>query len=203
MGKMKTLEELFIGQIQDLYSAEDQLIKALPKMMEKATDKKLKMAIEQHLEETKVHRDRCVQILDDHNEKAGEEVCKAMQGLIKEADEHLREDMTPEVRDALIIACAQRVEHYEISGYGTASTYAQMLDMPEHAELLQMTLDEEKMADQKLNDIAMSDVNMKANEGGATKNGKASASTAKTSGNGKSSKSSGSTKSKQAVGSKK
>lgn len=195
MGKIKTLDELYIGQVQDLYSAEDQLIKALPKVAEKATDKKLKKAIEDHLEETKTHRDRIVQILDGHGEKAGEETCMAMKGLIKETDEHLKDEMTPEVCDALIIACAQRVEHYEISGYGTAATYAEMLGHDEDAELLRMTLDEEKTADETLNDIAMSNVNKKANKGetdsksksAASKNGTASASASKATGAKKSS----------------
>jgi ferritin-like metal-binding protein YciE len=201
MSKVKTLEDLYMGQLQDLYSAEDQLIRALPKVAEKATDKKLKETILAHLEETKGQRDRIVKILESHGEKGGEDVCKAMQGLIKETDEHLKDEMTPEVTDALIIACAQRVEHYEIAAYGTAATYAQMLDLPEDAEQLGMTLEEEKGADMKLNDIAMAGVNQKANtskkpEAKSASNGKS----AKTSTNGKPS---GSTAKKTPVGAKK
>lgn len=176
MAKVKTLEELFIHQLQDLYNAEDQLIKALPKVAKKANDPKLVKALESHLEETKGHKETVAQILKDHDEKPGGEVCKAMQGLIKETDEHLADEMTPEVTDALIIACAQRVEHYEIAGYGTASTFAEMLDMPEHAEMLRGILDQEKGADTKLTEIAMGGVNAKAD--GNSKS-KASASSAK------------------------
>lgn len=137
---MKNLEELFEHQLKDLYSAESQLIKALPKMQKAAHDDKLKKAFEGHLEETREHKKRLEEICKELGIKPTGETCKAMQGLIKESEEFLKEDASEEVRDAGIIADAQRVEHYEISGYGTLVRYAKQLGHKAIANKLQKKL---------------------------------------------------------------
>lgn len=159
---MKTLEDLFEHQLKDLYSAETQLIDALPKMAKNASDSKLKKAFEDHLEETKKQKERLEKVCDELGIKPGGETCKAMQGLIKEAESFLKEDADKAVRDAGLIAEAQRVEHYEISGYGTAVRYAKELGHDKIVTLLQSTLDEEYAADDKLNDMAEDRLNRKA-----------------------------------------
>ena len=159
---MKNLKELFEHQLQDLYSAEGQLIKALPKMAKKASDSKLKKAFEDHLEETKEQRNRLEEICDELGIKAGGETCKAMEGLIKEAESFMKEAEGSEVMDAGLIAEAQRVEHYEISGYGTAVRFAKELGHTEIAETLQTTLDEEYNADNEMDKLAEGRLNKKA-----------------------------------------
>jgi len=159
---MKDLKELFEHQLKDLYSAETQLIKALPKMAKNANDQKLKDAFESHLEETKEHKERLSEICDELGIKPTGETCKAMKGLIEEAEEFLKEDASEEVRDAGLIADAQRVEHYEISGYGTVVRYAKELGHKDIAKKLQKTLDEEYDADNKLDKLAESRLNEKA-----------------------------------------
>jgi len=159
---MKDLKELFEHQLKDLYSAETQLIKALPKMVKNAHDKKLKDALESHLEETKEHKERLGEICKELGIKPTGETCKAMKGLIEEAEDFLKEDASEEVRDAGLIADAQRVEHYEISGYGTVVRYAKELGHKEIAKKLQKTLDEEYDADNKLDKLAESRLNKKA-----------------------------------------
>lgn len=159
---MKNLEELFEHQLQDLHSAEDQLVKALPKMVEKATDSKLKKAFENHLEETKEHKKRLEEICKELDIDPNKETCKAMKGLITEASDFMKEVKDNEVMDAGIIAEAQRVEHYEISGYGTAVRYAKELGHKEIAKKLQKTLDEEYGADDLLTKIAEGRLNKKA-----------------------------------------
>lgn len=159
---MKNLEDLFEHQLKDLYSAESQLIKALPKMHKKATDDKLKQAIEKHLEETKEHKNRLKEVCDELGIKPTGEECKAMKGLIEEAESFLEEKAEDDVRDAGIIAEAQRVEHYEISGYGTVIRYAKELGHEKAAKTLQKTLDEEYKADQDLTKMAESRLNRKA-----------------------------------------
>ncbi|GGW50850.1 YciE/YciF ferroxidase family protein [Arenibacter certesii] len=159
---MKNLKELFEHQLQDLYSAEGQLIKALPKMAKKASDSKLKKAFEDHLEETKEQRKRLEEICDELGIKPGGETCKAMEGLIKEAESFMKEAEGSEVMDAGLIAEAQRVEHYEISGYGTAVRFAKELGHTEIADTLQTTLDEEYDADNKLDKLAEGRLNKKA-----------------------------------------
>ncbi|QLE02846.1 ferritin-like domain-containing protein [Galbibacter sp. BG1] len=159
---MKTLEDLFEHQLKDLYSAESQLIEALPKMVKNAKDKKLKEAFESHLEETKNHRDRLKEICDDLDIDPKGETCKAMKGLIKEAEDFIKEDPDQDVLNAGLIAEAQRVEHYEISGYGTAVRYAKELGHKDIAKKLQKTLDEEYEADEKLDKIAEQRLNKKA-----------------------------------------
>lgn len=159
---MKTLEDLFEHQLQDLYSAEKQLIEALPKMVESAKDPNLKKAFESHLEETKTHKKRLEDICKDLGVKPDGEKCKAMEGLIKEAEGFIKEKKDDDVHNAGIIAEAQRVEHYEISGYGTAVRYATELGHDKIAKTLKSTLDEEYAADNKLTKMAESRLNKKA-----------------------------------------
>lgn len=159
---MKNLEELFEHQLKDLYSAETQLLKALPKMAENATDTKLKKAFEDHLKETEKHKSRLEEVCEELDIDPKGETCKAMKGLIKEADDFMKEAKDKEVKDAGMIAEAQRVEHYEISGYGTAVRYAKELGHKEIAKKLQMTLDDEYKADKTLNDMAENRLNKKA-----------------------------------------
>lgn len=159
---MKNLEELFEHQLQDLYSAEDQLTKALPKMAENASDAKLKKAFEDHLKETKEHKKRLEEICKELGIDPDKETCKAMKGLIKEAEDFIKEVKDKDVKNAGLIAEAQRVEHYEISGYGTAVRYAKELGHKEIAKKLQKTLDEEYNADQLLDDLAEQRLNEKA-----------------------------------------
>ena len=159
---MKTLKDLFEHQLQDLYSAENQLIDALPKMVEETNDKSLKQAFRDHLEETKKHKNRLEEICDELEISPNGETCKAMQGLVKEAKSFIEEADDDEVMDAGLIAEAQRVEHYEISGYGTAVRYAKDLGYNTISTKLQKTLDEEYNADKKLNNLAESRLNRKA-----------------------------------------
>lgn len=161
---MKTLEDLFEHQLKDLYSAEKQLIKALPKMVEHAKDAKLKKAFESHLEETKEQKKRLEEVCDELGIDPEGETCKAMEGLIKEAEGFIKEKKDDDVKDAGLIAEAQRVEHYEISGYGTAIRYAKELGHKAIATKLKKTLDEEYGADDKLNDMAEQRINRKAIE---------------------------------------
>lgn len=152
--KVESLRDLYLEQLQDLYNAEQQLIKALPKMAKAATSDELRTAIEEHLEETKTQAERIETICEEMGKKATGKKCKAMEGLVKEGSETLGEDMEDSLKDAAIIADAQRVEHYEIAGYGCVVAYAKRLGDEEAADLLTQTLEEEKAADQKLNDIA-------------------------------------------------
>lgn len=159
---MKNLEQLFIHQLKDLFSAESQLLDALPKMAKKATDGKLKKAFEDHLEETKVQKKRIEEICKEFNVSPSGEKCKAMEGLIKEAEHFMEEVQDENVMDAGLIAEAQRVEHYEISGYGTAVRYAKELGHKDVAKKLQQTLDEEYAADNKLDKLAETRLNKAA-----------------------------------------
>ena len=159
---MKNLKDLFEHQLKDLYSAETQLLKALPEMAENATDAKLKKTFEAHLEETKEHQQRLEEICKELEIKPTGETCKAMKGLIAEAEAFLKEDAEKEVRDAGLIADAQRIEHYEISGYGTVVRYAKELGYNSIAKKLQITLDEEYKADEKLDKLAEGRLNKKA-----------------------------------------
>lgn len=159
---MKNLEELFEHQLKDLYSAEDQLTAALPKMAKKAKDAQLKKAFEDHLEETKEQKKRIEEICKELDIDPSGETCKAMKGLIKEAEDFLDEAKDDDVLNAGMIAEAQRVEHYEISGYGTAVRYAKELGHTAIAKKLQKTLDEEYNADKNLNDLAEKRLNAKA-----------------------------------------
>jgi ferritin-like metal-binding protein YciE len=163
--EMESLKELYVDELKDLYSAEKQLVKALPKMAKNATNPELQEAFTQHLEETEGHVERLEQIFEMLGERAGGKKCKGMEGLIEEAKELLEEDATEEVLDAGLISKAQHVEHYEIAGYGTVRTYAQQLGLDDQAELLQQTLDEESKANELLTQIAESSVNLEAELG--------------------------------------
>ncbi|TDU40449.1 ferritin-like metal-binding protein YciE [Gelidibacter sediminis] len=159
---MKTLDDLFEHQLQDLYSAETQLLKAIPKMAESATDAKLKKAFEDHLKETENHKKRLEEVCDDLGIDPKGEKCKGMEGLIKEAESFIKEKKDDDVNNAGLIADAQRIEHYEISGYGTAVRYAKELGHKSVATKLQKTLDEEYSADEKLDKMAEQRLNKKA-----------------------------------------
>jgi ferritin-like metal-binding protein YciE len=153
--KLETMEQLFIDELQDLYSVEKQLIEALPKMAEKSHSPELRQAFDTHLQQTRRQKERLDRIFDQLPKVDREDkTCKGMKGIIDENEKLIKDAKDADVRDAGMIAGAQRVEHYEISGYGTARTYAHLLGRAEWARLLQETLDEEKEADRLLNGIA-------------------------------------------------
>jgi len=153
--KLESLQDLFIEELQDLYSAEKMILKALPKMVEEASSPELKNAFDEHLAQTRGHVERLDQIFDQLNDVDREDKkCKGMEGIIKENKDFLDEDAEPWVLEAGMIAGAQKVEHYEIAGYGTVRTYANLLGRRDWAQLLQKTLDEEKQADAKLNQLS-------------------------------------------------
>jgi ferritin-like metal-binding protein YciE len=159
--ELNTLRDLYIEELKDLYSAENQLVKALPKMAKAATAKTLKNGFEKHLRETQGHVKRLEQIFKRLNVSPNGKKCKAMEALIAEGDEIISEDAEPEVRDAGLIAAAQRVEHYEMAGYGCVRTYAQLLGNKQAAKTLQTTLNEEGTTDKKLTQLAQR-INVKA-----------------------------------------
>ena len=159
---MKNLKDLFEHQLKDLYSAESQLIEALPKMQKEAKDEKLKKAFEKHLKETKEHKQRLEEVCEELGIKPTGEECKAMKGLIKEAESFIKEDAEDDVKDAGLIAEAQRVEHYEISGYGTVIRYAKELGHDAIAKKLHKTLENEYKTDEDLNKMAEGRLNRKA-----------------------------------------
>jgi ferritin-like metal-binding protein YciE len=152
--KIETLRELFVDELQDLHSAEQQITKALPKMVKASHDPSLKQAFEHHLEETKNHVTRLEQALKHMNESPKGKTCDGMKGLLKEGEDRISSGDSGEVLDAGIISAAQRVEHYEIAAYGSARTYAELLGDQEAVRLLSQTLEEEKAADSKLNQVA-------------------------------------------------
>ncbi|HLY98057.1 MAG TPA: ferritin-like domain-containing protein [Candidatus Angelobacter sp.] len=160
--KLESLQELFVEELQDLFSAEKMILKALPQMVETATSPELKKGFEQHLAQTRNQVQRLNQIFDAIPEvdRDGKK-CKGMEGIIKDAKELIDSDTEPEVMDAGLIAGAQRVEHYEIAGYGTVANYAQLLGHNEWVQLLRQTLDEEKETDAKLTQLATS-INLEA-----------------------------------------
>ncbi len=162
MQKFNNLEDLFNHQLKDLYSAETQLIEALPKMKENASNDSLKDAISKHVEETKNHKKRIKEIGEDSGIDVGGVTCEAMKGLVNEAQSFISEDAEDSVKDAGIIADAQRVEHYEISAYGTAIQFAKSLNHDNAVDKLEQTLKEEENADSMLNKIAESSVNEQA-----------------------------------------
>lgn len=201
MEKLRGLKDLLLHEIQDLYSAEEQIIEAMPLMIEKAKDEKLVRALKEHLkitEQQKVRLDEVKQLMMSETASEGAEeaksngffgnlfggssdskqVCRGMQGLIEEGQKVMAEEMAPKVLDAAIIACAQKIEHYEICGYGTARAYARELELGEVAEKLEETLDEEYEADDLLTDLAVGGLNEQAETGnlrrGGTRKGKSS-----------------------------
>jgi ferritin-like metal-binding protein YciE len=162
MAKLNSLQELLVEELKDLYDAEHQLTKALPKMAQAATNPQLQNAFNQHLTETEGHVTRLEQVFQALGEQPSRKTCKAMKGLVEEGSEVIEEKMDPEVKDAALIASAQRVEHYEIAGYGAARTFAQTLGQNDVAQMLQQILNEEGNADKKLTQIAESRVNQQA-----------------------------------------
>lgn len=157
--KLDTLQKLYTDELRDLYNAENQLVKALPKMAKGASSPDLKDALEKHLEQTKTHVERLEQVFKELGEKPKGKTCRAMKGLIEEGSEILEEDGEESVLDAGIIVAAQKVEHYEIAGYGSVRTFAHLLGKDKSAELLQTTLDEESETNEILNKLAESVVN--------------------------------------------
>ncbi len=167
--KVKTLEMLYVQSLRDAYSAETQLIAALPKTAEKASSSDLKKLLLDHLEETKEHKKLVGKLCKDLGEEPGGHECVAMQGLIKETEEVMGEVTDPFVLDAAIIGMCQKVEHYEIAGYGTARTFAQLLGHDEQATTLDEILQQEADADESLSDLAEESVNSKAMKGKESK----------------------------------
>ena len=161
-SKLNTLEDLYVDLLKDLYSAEKQLVRALPKMAKNAQSSDLQRAFQDHLKQTERQAERIERIFTEMGGSPRGKKCVGMEGLIEEGNELLKEDVEPDVLDAGLIAAAQKVEHYEISGYGTARAWAERLGYDKAARLLQESLDEESMANEKLNQIAESHVNMEA-----------------------------------------
>jgi ferritin-like metal-binding protein YciE len=159
--KLENLQQLYLKELRDLYDAENQITDALPKLIDAANNSELKNALQEHLNVTQTQIARLEQIFQSLNEKPSGETCKGMKGVIKEGDEIVSAGGDPATVDAGIISAAQRVEHYEMAGYGTVRTYAKLLGQDQHAQLLQQTLDEEEEADQTLTKIA-STVNVEA-----------------------------------------
>jgi len=172
MDKMSQLKDLLTHEIHDLYSAEEQIIKALPDMIEKAKDRKLKKALQDHLKTTELQKqplDEVLPMLEDESPKKGlfsglfgSKKCKGMEGLIDEGEKVMGEKMDPDVMDAAIVGCAQKIEHYEICGYGTARAYAEELGLNEIEQTLKTTLDEEYAADDLLTKLAVGRLNKEA-----------------------------------------
>jgi ferritin-like metal-binding protein YciE len=160
--KLDTLEQLYISELRDLYSAENQLLKALPKMAKGASSPELKDAFEKHLEQTKGHVERLEELFEQLDESPKGKTCHGMKGLIEEGSEILKEDGEDSVLDAGIIVAAQKVEHYEIASHGSVRTFANLLGKDEEAKLLQSTLDEESETNEILNRLAESIVNPEA-----------------------------------------
>lgn len=158
---LQTLTDVFHEQIKDMYSAEQQVAEALPKMVKAAKDKDLKQAFKDHLKETETHIERLEQVKEKLGVK-GKKTCKAMKGLVKEGEEVIEEEGSAAAKDAALIIAAQKIEHYEIATYGTLCTYAEMLGYDEALELLRQSLSEDAGADEKLSQIAKTTVNKEA-----------------------------------------
>ncbi|MDZ4818354.1 MAG: ferritin-like domain-containing protein [Planctomycetota bacterium] len=154
MSKLKNLQDLFLDEVKDIYHAEKQLLKALPKMAKAASSDELRAAFEEHLEQTQTHVERLEKVFELLEHAPRGKKCEAMEGLIKEGSHLMEEDAEPAVMDAGLIASAQKVEHYEIATYGTLATFAQNLGMDKAAKLLEETLAEEKETDENLTELA-------------------------------------------------
>ncbi len=163
--KLESLKDLYLEQLKDLYSAETQLVDALPKMAEAATSPDLKKGFKDHLKQTEEHVTRLEKIFRDLGESGKGETCEGMKGLIKEGSEMAKMKGEDAARDAGLIAAAQRVEHYEIAAYGTVRTYAELLGQDQHVTLLEKTLNEEQETDEKLTDLAETHINQEAMAG--------------------------------------
>jgi ferritin-like metal-binding protein YciE len=160
--QLETIKELYVHELSDLYDAENQILQALPKMSQAASAPELKKAFEEHLQQTKGQVERLDTIFQQLGEKPERKKCKGMAGLLAEGEEMIKEKADPDVKDAGLIAGAQKVEHYEIAGYGTVRTYAKLLGEQEAAKLLQQTLDEEGATDKKLTTLAEREINKRA-----------------------------------------
>lgn len=160
--KLNSLHDLYVDELKDLYNAENQILKALPKMAKAASSPDLAQAFQDHLEETEGQVARLDKIFKKLDVNPKGKKCKAMEGLLEEGKEVMEEDADPVVRDAALIAAAQRVEHYEMAGYGCVRTFAQLLGYDDASDLLQETLDEEGAADKKLTELAESVINAEA-----------------------------------------
>lgn len=160
--KLESLKDLYIEQLKDLYSAETQIVEALPKLAERASSPDLKTAFQEHLRQTQEQVRRLEQIFQDIGESPKGHTCEGMKGLLKEGEEMIKMQGDAKVIDAGLIAASQRVEHYEIAGYGTVRTYAELLGKDLHVSLLERTLQEEEMTDERLTELAESHVNEEA-----------------------------------------
>jgi ferritin-like metal-binding protein YciE len=160
--KLQSLFDLYRAELHDLYDSERQIIKALPKMIERASAPELVKALKDHLEQTQLHANRLEDVFDMHSEKASPDTCEGMAGIIKEGNDLLKVDAVNVVRDAALISAAQRIEHYEIAVYGCVRTYAEQLGFDRAARILQQTLGEEEEMDRTLTSIAQSRVNVDA-----------------------------------------
>jgi ferritin-like metal-binding protein YciE len=165
--QIETMQELYVDVLKDLYDAEQQILKALPKMAKAANSEELRDGFQEHLAQTQIHVERLDQVFEQMGETAKRKKCKAIEGLLEEGKELMDSVSDPEVLDAGLIAAAQKVEHYEIATYGCARTYAELLDQEGASGLLQETLDEEKLTDEKLTELAVSQINLEAAEEGA------------------------------------
>ena len=159
-----SLRQLYVNELRDLYNAETQLVKALPKMAKASSNAELRQAFEEHLRQTAEQVSRLEQIFDMLDEKAGGKKCVGMEGLVKEGTQTMQEKYNDAALDAAIIGAAQRMEHYEIAGYGTVRAFAEVLGKNEHVSLIEQTLAEEKQADEKLTQLAQA-INSQAGEG--------------------------------------
>jgi ferritin-like metal-binding protein YciE len=159
---MNTLHDLFVHELKDILNAEKQLVKALPKMAKAASSEVLRSGFEEHLQETEGHVERLETIFESLEVSGRGVKCQAMEGLVKEGAEMIDEDAEPAVKDAALIAAAQKVEHYEIASYGTLVTWARQMGHSDAEQLLQQTLEEEKATDRKLTELAASEVNVTA-----------------------------------------
>ena len=160
--ELQSLQDLFLHELRDIYSAEKQILKALPKMAKAASNPQLKTGFQEHLEQTKEHVNRLEQIFEKLGKPSRGPKCKGMEGLLEEGADMMEEEGEPEVIDAGLISAAQRVEHYEIAAYGCAKTYAKVLGDTEAGSLLDQTLQEEGATDKKLTQLAKSSINIKA-----------------------------------------
>src|SRR5687767_2394417 len=165
--QIETMQELYVDVLKDLYDAEQQILKALPKMAKAANSEELRDGFQEHLAQTQTHLERLDQVFAQIGETAKRKKCKAIEGLLEEGKELMESVSDREVLDAGLIAAAQKVEHYEIATYGCARTYAELLDQEGASGLLQETLDEEKLTDEKLTELAVSQINLEAAEEGA------------------------------------
>lgn len=166
---LNSLQELYVEQLRDMYDAENQIVKALPKMRDAASSQELRDGFDQHYVQSRDHIERLRPIFSDLGVVSEGKTCQAMKGLIKEGEEMMKQKADPEVQDAALIAAAQRVEHYEIAGYGTLIAWARQLNRQKDIELLQQTLGEEKSTDEKLTQLAEHGINVQATNGDRSK----------------------------------